>query len=307
MNLVQASNRTPLSARTLKPFAHLVKFLPHPHTCPARRLLQPGTACRAVSTAVSHSAEHVQSWAQQHHKHLQNCRVGLIKDTAVLLTAASAQSGQSLLSVPNSSWLTLEAVAKSPIGPSVASLEPWLQLALFILYGLSEPDSEWSQYLLSLPQSLDVPLLWSEDELDLLEGTQLLSTVQGYRYCQVHNSVHKTGTFVQLHNWKAAVCSTENWSAGLAALLSSNGAFGCRDFFEEQWHDLNDNLFKSAPDLFPSNQFSFERFLWAVATLRAHVHPPLQGAQVALVPLASLVSLCPRLLVWRHSLLYLFI
>ena len=62
-----------------------------------------------------------------------------------------------------------------------------------------------------------------------------------------------------------------------------------RDFFEDQWHNLNDNLFSQAPGLFPQDSFSYDRFLWAVATLRAHVHAPLQGAQVALVPLADLV------------------
>lgn len=63
-----------------------------------------------------------------------------------------------------------------------------------------------------------------------------------------------------------------------------------RDFFEGQWQNLNDNLFSQAPDLFPQKSFSYERFLWAVATLRAHVHAPLQGTRVALVPLADLVS-----------------
>lgn len=72
--------------------------------------------------------------------------------------------------------------------------------------------------------------------------------------------------------------------------LSTTLAFVYRDFFEDQWQNLNDNLFSQAPDVFPQASFSYARFLWAVATLRAHVHAPLQGAQVALVPLADLVS-----------------
>ncbi len=67
----------------------------------------------------------------------------------------------------------------------------------------------------------------------------------------------------------------------------------CRDFFDDRWLDLKEQVFGSAPDLFPSDQFSYENFLWAVATLRAHVHPPLQGSQVALVPLADLVGCLP--------------
>lgn len=64
-----------------------------------------------------------------------------------------------------------------------------------------------------------------------------------------------------------------------------------RDFFEDRWRDLNSNLFSQAPDLFPKDSFSYDRFLWAVATLRAHVHSPLQGGQVALVPIADLVRI----------------
>ena len=146
-----------------------------------RRSLKSRTSCRATSTSVSRSQNSIQSWADQQEKQLQNCRLSSSKDTPVLLTATSAQPGQCLLNVPDSSWISLQVVANSPIGDSVASLEPWLQLALFILHGLSQRDSDWSQYVLSLPTSLDVPLLWNEDELDLLEGTQLLSTVQGYR------------------------------------------------------------------------------------------------------------------------------
>ncbi len=67
----------------------------------------------------------------------------------------------------------------------------------------------------------------------------------------------------------------------------------CRDFFDDRWLDLKEHVFGSAPDLFPSDHFSYESFLWAVATLRAHVHPPLQGSQVALVPLADLVGCLP--------------
>ena len=72
-------------------------------------------------------------------------------------------------------------------------------------------------------------------------------------------------------------------------MSSTTFAYMYRDFFEDQWHSLNHNLFSQAPGLFPQDSFSYDRFLWAVATLRAHVHAPLQGAQVALVPLADLV------------------
>lgn len=69
----------------------------------------------------------------------------------------------------------------------------------------------------------------------------------------------------------------------------------CRDFFDDRWLDLKEQVFGSAPDLFPADHFFYENFLWAVTTLRAHVHPPLQGSQVALVPLADLVGCLPAI------------
>ena len=137
--------------------------------------------CLASAVTVSQPVEQLQSWADRHRKQLQNSRVDAQDQTAVLATSTSAQSGQSLLSVPDSSWLSLQVVAKSELGAAVKALEPWLQLAVFILYGLLQKNSDWSQYLHALPSAPDVPLLWAEDELDELEGTQLLSTVQGYR------------------------------------------------------------------------------------------------------------------------------
>lgn len=139
-----------------------------------------GAACFAVSQSISQQ-DSLQSWTQQRAKQLRNCSVESEQGVPVLLSSTSVQAGQSLLSVPESAWISLQTVQKSPIGSSVDSLEAWLQLALFLLFGLSDSDCEWSDYLHSLPTSFNVPMLWEEQELALLEGTQLLSTVQGYR------------------------------------------------------------------------------------------------------------------------------
>lgn len=167
-----------------------IAFLPHPaihhrvlveRSC---RVLDQRTCCGAACFTASQSVsqqDYLQSWTQQRAKQLQNCRVDSERDVPVLLSSTSAQAGQTLLSVPESTWISLQTVRNSPIGSSVEALEPWLQLALFILFGLADQKSDWSDYLLSLPSSFSVPLLWEEQELALLEGTQLLSTVQGYR------------------------------------------------------------------------------------------------------------------------------
>jgi [ribulose-bisphosphate carboxylase]-lysine N-methyltransferase len=63
----------------------------------------------------------------------------------------------------------------------VADLEPWLGIALFLLHERSNPASEWQPYLASMPPQSTSPVGWNEDELQLLAGTQLLTSVQGYR------------------------------------------------------------------------------------------------------------------------------
>ena len=44
---------------------------------------------------------------------------------------------------------------------------------------------------------------------------------------------------------------------------------------------------------FPEATFTEEAFLWAVAAVRSRVHAPLEGDQIALVPLADLVRIRP--------------
>ena len=175
MSLACFAHVTPLHSKTS--LAHCARRLSTRSTPTPLR----ADHCLASAVTVSQPVEQLQAWADRHRKQLQNSRVDAQHQTAVLATSTAAQSGQSLLSVPDSSWLSLQVVARSEIGSAVSSLEPWLQLAIFILYGLSQHSSDWAQYLHALPPVSNVPLLWTEDELDEIEGTQLLSTVQGYR------------------------------------------------------------------------------------------------------------------------------
>lgn len=65
----------------------------------------------------------------------------------------------------------------------------------------------------------------------------------------------------------------------------------CRQFFQEQYQQLNDQLFSCNRAAFPEGVFSYHNFVWAVATVRSRLHPPLDSEQPALVPVADLVSL----------------
>ena len=57
---------------------------------------------------------------------------GIIAQALVLNKALSR--GQTLLSVPASRWITVDTVAASDISEYVSRLQPWLQVALFILH-----------------------------------------------------------------------------------------------------------------------------------------------------------------------------
>ena len=62
-----------------------------------------------------------------------------------------------------------------------------MQLALFLLHerGLAQSGnanrSSHSGYVLSLPAEPLLPLVWTEEELRWLDGTQLLDTLLSYR------------------------------------------------------------------------------------------------------------------------------
>jgi hypothetical protein len=100
----------------------------------------------------------------------------------LLVAARDVAAGEAVLTIPDAHWLSPAAVAKSAIGPKVANLEPWLQLALLLLHERAQgAKAVPAAALAALPAALDTPLFWSDDEVDMLRGTQLLQQVYGYR------------------------------------------------------------------------------------------------------------------------------
>lgn len=76
-------------------------------------------------------------------------------------------------------------------------------------------------------------------------------------------------------------------------MASLKGMHWRRHFFEGKYAELEEQLFANYRDVFPSEVYTLDGFLWAVATVRSRVHSPLDGDDVALVPLADLVRLDP--------------
>ncbi|KAF5833208.1 Rubisco large subunit N-methyltransferase [Dunaliella salina] len=167
--------------------------------------------------------------------------------SAILVAAKDVGAGEALLALPDSQWLTPQAASKSAIGPYVQDLEPWVQVALLLIHERFVSSSPaWAPYVSSLPATPTSPLFWSEENLGMLQGTQLMENLQAYR------------AFFQ---------------AKYEELLGTEGL-----------------LSNQAPSAFPPQAFTYDNFEWAVATVRARAHPPLEGGSLALVPLADAVS-----------------
>jgi hypothetical protein len=108
--------------------------------------------------------------------------ISIATDEPVLVTSADVNTGEALLSVPEGLWLTPERAQRSSIGSLISGLEPWLQLALWILAEGDDKTSPIYPYVSSLPATIDSPLFWSADELRALEGTQILESTNSYMY-----------------------------------------------------------------------------------------------------------------------------
>ena len=115
----------------------------------------------------------------------------IVEGKLCLVATRSTTKGQTLAAIPQKAWLTQQTVSDSPIGVFVEELDGWLQICLYLLHEQSKQQSVWGPYIASLPREVDLPLFWSEDELQELQGTQLLTSVEGYR-CRLLPSIAKT-------------------------------------------------------------------------------------------------------------------
>jgi hypothetical protein len=137
--------------------------------------------CRAVQTA--DPLQVVLGWAASNKIATDKLLVAndLATDVPMLVAAKDLPAGEPILQVPDSAWITADTAQKASIGKFIGSLELWLQLTLLLLAEKGQPGSSLSQYISSLPSQPNSPLFWSDEELQMLEGTQLLDSVLGYK------------------------------------------------------------------------------------------------------------------------------
>ena len=66
-----------------------------------------------------------------------------------------------------------------------------------------------------------------------------------------------------------------------------------RAYFQQRFEQLQTELLVPNPAAFDPAVFTLDAFLWAACTVRARSHPPLDGRDIALVPLADMVRPSP--------------
>ena len=161
--------------------------------CPTRVATGKGLCC-ALAAGLSEnkvstqSLEQLRTWLGSKGVAVDKVAVipSILDGSAMLVADRDVPSGDTILSVPDSFWLSPGAAAKRSVSGKLAfDLEPWLQIALALMAergGQSKGQGEdWSTYQASTLGVLDSPLFWSEEQLQLLQKTQLLQSLLGYR------------------------------------------------------------------------------------------------------------------------------
>ena len=132
-----------------------------------------------------------------------------------------------------------------------------MALSLFLLHERSAgAASHWAPYLAALPADSGSPVQWAS--LDSGSG----------------DSEDGGGD------------EAARELAGTQTLVTAQGY---RAFFLQRYQQLALELLAPNPAAFDPAAFTPEAFLWAACTVRTRSHAPLDGANIALVPLADMV------------------
>lgn len=106
----------------------------------------------------------------------------LVPEGLGLVALKGMPRNEVVMEVPKRLWIDSDTVAASDIGGVCGGLKPWVAVALFILRERAAgADSPWRPYLDVLPPVTDSTIFWSEEELNEIRGTQLLSTTLGVK------------------------------------------------------------------------------------------------------------------------------
>ncbi len=159
---------------------------------PAPRLrVQQAASAQVVTAPSQKSIEDLLAWARKQGTSTDKVSISTAVEDGrpILVAAKDLGAGEEALTINDAAWLSPATVAKSSIGKAVAGLEPWLQVALLILAARNGAASDFAPYVSSLPAQPQTPLFWSNEQLRMLQGTQLLDSLAGYR-CVIRHTQH---------------------------------------------------------------------------------------------------------------------
>ena len=103
-----------------------------------------------------------------------------------LVATKQLSKGEVVLSVPQNLWITKEAAGAEGLTHLLEHFEPWLAIAIGLMVGKARAarsgkcTTAIERYAESLPLDHGSPVAWSSEELEMLQGTQLLTSVQAY-------------------------------------------------------------------------------------------------------------------------------
>lgn len=226
-------------------------LLPHRFSqhCGQRSVSCSSSASASLTTTAS-QLQALLSWAESNK--IQTDKLATSENLAdgrpLLVAARDIQAGEAILTVPDSAWVGPAAAARSAIGPKVAGFEPWLQLTLLLMLERAGGGSK-AGGAAAVPAAYLSALPAGAPDTPLFWDDGQLDMLRGTQ------------------------------------LLQSLYAY--RAYFQQTFADLEANLFASDRAAFPQEAFTYEAFLSAAATVRSRAHAPLDGAELALVPLAD--------------------
>ncbi|KAF3775357.1 Fructose-bisphosphate aldolase-lysine N-methyltransferase [Nymphaea thermarum] len=154
------------------------KAPPPPFACPSpssrvpicwkRRL---SVLCLQKSQADLDVLGSFQGWLREKGVSFPSVKPGFVREGLGLVAQKDIGRNEVVVEVPKRTWINLDTVAASVIGPVCSGSNPWIRIALFILREMAVGEkSDWSPYIRILPKQMDSTIYWSEEELAELEG-----------------------------------------------------------------------------------------------------------------------------------------
>lgn len=119
-------------------------------------------------------------------------------------TSKGVAMGETVAAIPESLWITRGVVeATGSIGPYMKDMDTWVALSLFLIHETEVKETQWADVVaawMECPPS--TPILWKDDDLALLQGTQIEDSVRTYRsfFSETYQSVDEvfqTGVYTE--------------------------------------------------------------------------------------------------------------